>query len=178
MKVKNIFKDFFYLEDDEDESVASTQEQRPTNAKSQKPQSQKKSMVVEQEQFNARQPMATPMKQRNPMPRKKQQAPVVVENEYSATNVVSFSQKSSKLVLFEPFSFSEAQDIGDCLKNKRAAVVNLQRIEKHQGKRLIDFLSGAIFALNGDIKQIGTDIFLCTPDNVEIDGDISNQYFE
>lgn len=178
MKVKNIFKDFFYLEDDEDESEASTQEQKPTNAKSQKPQSQKKSMPVEQQQYNARQPMATPMKQRNSMPRKKQQAPAVIENEYASPNVVSFSQKTSKLVLFEPFSFSEAQDIGDCLKNKRAAVVNLQRIDRVQGKRVIDFLSGAIFALNGDIKQIGTDIFLCTPDNVEIDGDISNLHFE
>lgn len=178
MKVKNIFKDFFYLEDDEDESEASTQEQKPTNAKSQKPQSQKKSMPVEQQQYNARQPMATPMNQRNSMPRKKQQAPAVIENEYASPNVVSFSQKTSKLVLFEPFSFSEAQDIGDCLKNKRAAVVNLQRIDRVQGKRVIDFLSGAIFALNGDIKQIGTDIFLCTPDNVEIDGDISNLHFE
>lgn len=82
------------------------------------------------------------------------------------------------MILFEPFSYTEVENIGDCLKNKRAAVVNLQRIDKVQGSRMIDFLSGVIFALNGDIKQVGSNIFLCTPDNVEVDGAISNYHFD
>lgn len=52
-------------------------------------------------------------------------------------------------------------------------VVNLQRIEKDQGKRIVDFLSGTVYAIGGDIQKIGTDIFLCTPDNVEVSGNIS-----
>ncbi|WP_312095296.1 cell division protein SepF [Niallia sp.] len=90
-------------------------------------------------------------------------------------NVVSLQsiQKSSKVFLVEPRVYAEAQDIADQLKNRRAVVVNLQRIEKDQGKRIVDFLSGTVYAIGGDIQKIGTDIFLCTPDNVEVSGNIS-----
>ncbi|GLB61244.1 cell division protein SepF [Cytobacillus sp. NCCP-133] len=90
-------------------------------------------------------------------------------------NVVSLQsvQKSSKVVLVEPRVYAEAQDISDQLKNRRAVVVNLQRIEKDQAKRIVDFLSGTVYAIGGDIQKVGTDIFLCTPDNVEVSGNIS-----
>lgn len=90
-------------------------------------------------------------------------------------NVVSLQsvQKSSKVVLVEPRVYAEAQDIADQLKNRRAVVVNLQRIEKDQAKRIVDFLSGTVYAIGGDIQKVGTDIFLCTPDNVEVSGNIS-----
>lgn len=90
-------------------------------------------------------------------------------------NVVSLQsmQKSSKVVLIEPRVYAEAQDIADQLKNRKAVVVNLQRIEKDQAKRIVDFLSGTVYAIGGDIQKIGTDIFLCTPDNVEVSGNIS-----
>lgn len=94
-------------------------------------------------------------------------------------NVVSLQsvQKSSKVVLIEPRVYAEAQDISEHLKSKRAVIVNLQRIERDQGVRIVDFLSGTVYALGGDIQRIGTDIFLCVPDNVEVDGMISD-YFE
>lgn len=90
-------------------------------------------------------------------------------------NVVSLQsvQKSSKVILIEPRVYAEAQDIADHLKNRRAVVVNLQRIEHDQAKRIIDFLSGTVYAIGGDIQRIGTDIFLCTPDNVEVSGNIT-----
>ena len=97
-------------------------------------------------------------------------------------NVVSLqaatSSKNSKLVLIEPRVYAEAQDIAEHLKNRRATVVNLQRIEHDQGKRIIDFLSGTVYALGGDIQRIGNNIFLCTPENVEVSGEISNLTFE
>ena len=46
--------------------------------------------------------------------------------------------------------------------------MNLQRIDKISAKRIIDFLSGTVYAIGGDIQRVGTDIFLCTPDNVEV----------
>ena len=94
----------------------------------------------------------------------------------SSANVVSLQsvQKSSKVILIEPRVYAEAQDISEHLKNKRAVVVNLQRIEREQGIRIVDFLSGTVYALGGDIQRIGTDIFLCVPDNVEVAGAISD----
>lgn len=84
------------------------------------------------------------------------------------------SSKSSKVILVEPRSYGEATEIADQLKNRRAVVVNLQRIEYEQGRQIVDFLSGVVYALGGDIQKIGLSIFLCTPDNVEVSGNISD----
>ena len=96
-------------------------------------------------------------------------------NQLKSQNVVSLQsvQKSSKVILVEPRVYAEAQDIADHLKNRRAVVVNLQRIEHDQAKRIVDFLSGTVYAIGGDIQKIGSSIFLCTPDNVEVSGNIS-----
>lgn len=90
-------------------------------------------------------------------------------------NVVSLQsvQKASKVILMEPRMYAEAQEIADHLKNRRAVVVNLQRIEQDQARRIVDFLSGTVYAISGDIQRIGMNIFLCTPDNVEVSGNIS-----
>jgi cell division inhibitor SepF len=63
-------------------------------------------------------------------------------------NVVSLQsvQKSSKVVLSEPRVYAEAQEIADHMKNRRAVVVNLQRIQHDQAKRIVDFLSGTVYA--------------------------------
>lgn len=84
------------------------------------------------------------------------------------------TQESSKMCLFEPRVFSDTQDIADELKNRRATLVNLQRIDKVSAKRIIDFLSGTVYTIGGDIQRVGTDIFLCTPDNVEVAGSITD----
>ncbi|HYK72534.1 MAG TPA: cell division protein SepF [Pseudoneobacillus sp.] len=95
-------------------------------------------------------------------------------------NVVSLQslQKSSKMVLLEPRVYAEAQDVADHLKNRRSVVVNLQRIDHDQAKRIVDFLSGTVYAIGGDIQKIGANIFLCTPDNVEVSGNISEIMYE
>jgi cell division inhibitor SepF len=104
----------------------------------------------------------------------------VAYSETSVPNVVSLQnlQKSSKVILVEPRVYAEAQDISEHLKNKRAVVVNLQRIDKDQGIRIVDFLSGTVYALGGDIQRIGTDIFLCAPDTVEVAGAITDNYYD
>lgn len=90
-------------------------------------------------------------------------------------NVVSLQsvQKSSKVILIEPRVYAEAQEVADHLVNRRAVLVNLQRIQHDQGVRIVDFLSGTVYAIGGDIQKVGNDIFLCTPDNVEVSGNIS-----
>lgn len=143
MSIKNKFKSFFSLEDEEYEYeyIDSDQEER------EHPREQK-----EKPTYNSGKP-GTSGKQ----------------------NVVSLQsvQKSSKVVLSEPRVYAEAQEIADHLKNRRAVVVNLQRIQHDQAKRIVDFLSGTVYAIGGDIQRIGSDIFLCTPDNVDVSGTIS-----
>lgn len=83
------------------------------------------------------------------------------------------ANKDSHLILFEPRAYAETQDIANYLKQKRAAVVNLHRLQKEQAKRVIDFLSGVIYAIDGDIQRIGPRIFLCTPKNIGVAGSIT-----
>lgn len=90
-------------------------------------------------------------------------------------NVVSIhSQKHTKVVLIEPRSYDEAQEIADHLRSRRPVVVNLQRVRKEQAVRIVDFLSGTVYALNGSISKVGANIFMCAPDNVEIQGAITD----
>ncbi|BDH61059.1 cell division protein SepF [Lysinibacillus sp. PLM2] len=150
MSVKNKIKNFFYLEEEDEEEVV-----QPSN----------QPLVKQQE---------APIKSRAKKERK-------FESE-APKNVVSIqaanSMKNSKVVIIEPRVYAEAQDIAEHLKNKRAIIVNLQRIDREQGVRIIDFLSGAVYALAGDIQRIGNDIFLCTPDNVEVSGEVSNYLYD
>ncbi|HUC93121.1 MAG TPA: cell division protein SepF [Paenibacillus sp.] len=94
-------------------------------------------------------------------------------------NVVSIhSQKHVRVVLNEPRSYDEAQEIADHLRSRRSVVVNLQRVRSDHAMRIIDFLSGTVYALSGSISKLGPNVFLCTPDSVEIQGSITDMLTE
>jgi len=100
--------------------------------------------------------------------------PVVQEFRKHRGNVVSIhAQKQVRVVLSEPRSYEEAQEIADHLRSRRPVVINLQRMRKDHALRIIDFLSGTVYALNGNIAKLGSNIFMCTPDTVEIEGVIT-----
>ncbi len=81
---------------------------------------------------------------------------------------------NSKMILLEPRAYSESQQIADHLKARNTVVVNLKRVTSDQAKRIIDFLAGTIYAIGGDLQKIGGGIFLCTPNNVNIQGKITD----
>lgn len=152
MSMKNKIKNFFYLEE-EDDSIEFQTSSQPT--------------VIQQE---------AAVKTRQKKERK------FLNEVETPRNVVSLQaangMKNSKVIIMEPRVYAEAQDISEHLKNKRATIVNLQRIDREAGIRIIDFLSGTVYAIGGDIQKIGTDIFLCTPENVEVSGEISNYLYD
>ena len=77
------------------------------------------------------------------------------------------------MVLFEPRSFDEAQEIGRRLKENKAAVVNLHRLQREYAQRTIDFLTGVVFALDGTIQKIGQNVILCAPSSIGVNGKIN-----
>lgn len=100
--------------------------------------------------------------------------PTPTINRKKKNNVVSLhTNKSVRVILSEPRSYDETQEIADHLRSRRSVVVNLQRVRADQALRIIDFLSGTVYALDGNISKLGPNIFLCTPDSVEIEGVIS-----
>ena len=95
---------------------------------------------------------------------------------YSVTTDEALGEDgSNKMILLEPRAYSESQQIADHLKKRNAVVVNLKRVTSDQAKRIIDFLSGTIYAIGGDLQKIGGGIFLCTPKNVNIQGKITDE---
>lgn len=82
---------------------------------------------------------------------------------------------NSKMILLEPRAYSESQQIADYLRARNTVVVNLKRVTSDQAKRIVDFLSGTIYAIGGDLQKIGGGIFLCTPNNVNIQGKITDE---
>lgn len=79
-------------------------------------------------------------------------------------------KNGSKMILVEPRAYSESQTIADHLKKRNSVVVNLKRVTSDQAKRIIDFLTGCIYAIGGDLQKLGNGIYLCTPKNVSVQG--------
>ena len=80
---------------------------------------------------------------------------------------------ANQMILVEPRAYSDSQTIPDHLKSKNTVVVNLKRVTDAQAKRIIDFLTGTLYAIGGDLQKIGPGIYLCTPKNVSVQGKIS-----
>ncbi len=101
------------------------------------------------------------------------------EDEYyniSESEAIEEANKTgNKMILLEPRAFSEAQAIADHLKNRNSVVVNLKRVTSDQAKRIIDFLSGCIYSLNGSMQKIGVGIYVCAPKNVSVQGKITDE---
>lgn len=80
---------------------------------------------------------------------------------------------NTKMVLFEPRSFGEAEEVGTRLKEGRAVVVNLHKLDREYAQRTIDFLTGVVFALDGNIQKIGQNVILCYPAEIGVSGTIT-----
>lgn len=88
------------------------------------------------------------------------------------------TQKQIKVVVMEPASFEESQSIADQLKNRRPVIVNLENTDRNLAKRIVDFVSGATYALGGNMQKVGNGIFLFVPNNVDISGEMKNDLKE
>ena len=84
------------------------------------------------------------------------------------------NDSENKMILLEPRAYSESQQIADYLKSRSAVVVNLKRVTPDQAKRIVDFLSGTLYAIGGDLQKLGGGIFLCTPKNINVEGKITD----
>ena len=79
----------------------------------------------------------------------------------------------TNIVLFEPRNFDEAEEIGHYIKNMKACCVNLHKMPLEYRQRILDFLSGVVFGVDGTIKTLGTYVYLCSPKNLQVGGEIS-----
>lgn len=101
------------------------------------------------------------------------------DNEYvesvDETAFTNVARKDNTMILLEPRAYSESQQIADYLKGNSSVVVNLRRVTPDVAKRIVDFLSGTIYAIGGDLQKLGGGIFLCTPNTVNVEGKITDE---
>ncbi|MDD3653509.1 MAG: cell division protein SepF [Desulfotomaculaceae bacterium] len=85
------------------------------------------------------------------------------------------TQRQVRVVVIEPRTFEDVKEISDNLINRCPVIVNLELAEPELAKRVVDFVSGATYALNGHQQKVGNGIFLFVPNNVDISSALKNQ---
>lgn len=103
----------------------------------------------------------------------REEAEAVSPYEKSTLSGSSQIPANTNIVLFEPRNFDEAEEIGHHIKSRRACCVNLHRMPSEYRQRIIDFLSGVVFGVDGSIKKVGENVILCSPRNLMVSGDIN-----
>ena len=92
------------------------------------------------------------------------------------SNVVNLHSASlpMKVVVIEPTNYDEVKDICNNLKSKKPIIINFENIDKDVARRMVDFISGAVFALDGTIQKVSNGIVIVAPSNVDILGNLKN----
>ncbi|NLZ93189.1 MAG: cell division protein SepF, partial [Firmicutes bacterium] len=85
---------------------------------------------------------------------------------------------SMRLVITKPYEFAEAEAIVRHIKNKKSVLVNLEETEISEAKRIIDFISGATYALDGNMQKVSQQIFVFAPAQVEINAEMRKELSE
>ncbi len=99
-------------------------------------------------------------------------APVTPISGFNGT-VLGGSTKQ-EVVLFRPVSFNDTSKAADDLRAKKAVVVNMENVDKAMARRVVDFLSGCAYALDGKVKKIAQSTYLFCPHNMDVVGDLEN----
>lgn len=92
------------------------------------------------------------------------------------SKVVSMPQPQQiKMVITQPTSFEQSEEICNYLKEKKSIIVNLEYVNKDVARRIVDFISGGVHALDGHIQKVSNAIFLVAPVNYEITSDLARE---
>ena len=87
--------------------------------------------------------------------------------------VVTMGNKQ-EVVLFHPANFNDTSKAADHLRNKKAVIVNMENVDKAMARRVVDFLSGCAYAVDGKVKKVAQSTYLFCPHNMDVVGDLEN----
>ena len=89
-------------------------------------------------------------------------------------NMNSSVTNKQAVVLFRPNSFNDTSKAADDLRNRRAVIVNMENVDKAMARRVVDFLSGCVYAMDGSVKKIAQSAYLFCPHNMDVVGDLES----
>lgn len=88
-----------------------------------------------------------------------------------SANVVSLPNTATqKMIVYHPISYEDTQNIIDNLKSRKPVIVNMEELERDCAQRILDFMAGAVYALNGTIYRVSRGIFTVAPNNYDVIG--------
>ena len=88
--------------------------------------------------------------------------------------VLNMSSGKQEVVLFHAKTFDDAAKAADELRRRKAVILNMENVDKSLTRRVVDFLSGSVYALDGRVKKIAQSTYLFCPHNMDVTGDLEN----
>ena len=130
--------------------------------------------VVEQPAPRGRRssPFASATKETEPAPAP---APAAATSNSFGGQVLNMNAGKQEVVLFHAKTFDDAAKAADELRRKKAVILNMENVDKALTRRVVDFLSGSVYALDGTVKKIAQSTYLFCPHNMDIVGDLEAQ---
>lgn len=116
--------------------------------------------------------------ERNREPKYREEEDIVPASKRKGQVLNLHAQRQLKVVVSEPRAFEDVQGLADNLKNRRPVIVNLEKSDAELAKRVVDFISGATYALNGSLQKVGSGIFLIVPSNMDISSELGDEIKE
>ena len=95
-------------------------------------------------------------------------------NSFSGRVVNMTTGAKQEVVLFRPANFGETTKAADALRSNKAVVLNLENVDKAMSRRVVDFLSGCVYALSGSVKKIAQSAYIFCPHNMDVVGDLES----
>ena len=90
-------------------------------------------------------------------------------------NMPQAQSQAIKMVISQPTTFEQSDEICSFLKEKKSVIVNLEYVNKDVARRIVDFISGGVYALDGYIQKVSNSIFLVAPSNYEITNEMARE---
>ena len=101
-------------------------------------------------------------------------APAAPAAPFSGRVVNMSTGAKQEVVLFRPANFGETTKAADALRSNKAVVLNLENVDKAMSRRVVDFLSGCVYALSGSVKKIAQSAYIFCPHNLDVVGDLES----
>ena len=99
-------------------------------------------------------------------------APVTASTGFKGQVVSMSTGAKQEVVLFRPTSFNDTSKAADDLRNRKAVLLNLENVDKAMSRRVVDFLSGCVYAVDGSVKKVAQSAYIFCPHNMDVVGDL------
>ena len=114
-------------------------------------------------------PFASAEREAEPTP-----APAAAPSTGFNGHVMNMSSGKQEVVLFHAKTFDDAAKAADELRKRRAVILNMENVDKSLTRRVVDFLSGSVYALDGSVKKVAQATYLFCPHNMDVVGDLES----